>query len=275
MRNETTQQGPSDSGIIELLAALCQRQPDAAWKSFLNHFAPQIMHIVRQREYNPQQFEDCFLFVCECLSDDGFRRLQQFDPGRGVSFRSWLNAVAANLCVEWHRREFGRARIPPPITRLSALDQAVFKYRYQQDLDLQTCLHMLQETDPQLTRRTLAESLARVQSALSVRQRWTLARLQGRSPSPGKEPPATKEQPDPHPGPEQLMGQEQRQSRLRRAMSQLQAEERLLLRLRFEQDLSFADVARIAGLTNLHLARRRIDAALKQLEALLGEEIAP
>lgn len=275
MGEEDNRAVPSEAGIASLLAALCQPRPDAAWNSFLDRFAAQIMQVVRQREYNPQQIEDCFLFVCECLSDDGFRRLRQFDPARGVPFRSWLKAVTGNLCVEWHRREFGRTRTPPAIARLSALDQAVFKYHYQQDMNLQTCLYVLQETDPRITRQSLGESLARVQAALSERQRWTLARQRGGFLSSGQSRSATGEQPDSRPGPEQLLSQVQRQSRLRRAVSQLSAEDRLLLRLRFEQDLSLSDIARIAGLANLHLARRRIGAALKRLETLLPEEFAP
>lgn len=275
MGDDVFREEPTPSGIIALLARLGQPRPDAAWTSFLDHFAGQIMRVVRQRQYNPQQADDCFLFVCECLSDDGFRRLQQFHPERGVPFRSWLDAVATNLCVEWHRREFGRLRVPPAILRLSDRDQEVFKYRYQKDLDLQTCLHLLQQKEPQLNRAELANSLSRIQSALTGRQRWNYARQHERGSTPLVHGSETTEQADHQPGPEASTAERQQQSKIRWALSQLQAEDRLLLRLRFEQDLPFADVARIAGLSNLHLARRRIEAALSQLQELLSEEFSP
>jgi DNA-directed RNA polymerase specialized sigma24 family protein len=275
MGDDEFRDSPSASGINTLLAALRRPRPDSAWTSFLERFAGRIMRVVRLRQYDPQRAEDCFLFVCECLSDDGFRRLQQFDPERGVSFPGWLDAVVANLCVEWHRREFGRLRIPPAIERLSELDRVVFRHRYQQDLDLQTCLYLLQQGKPQITRQDLADSLARIQSALSGRQRWSLARQHERSSaSRGYDAPAN-DPPDPDPGPERTLAERQHQSRMRWAMNQLEAEDRLLLRLRFEQDLPFTEVARIAGLGNLHLARRRIEAALKRLEELLSEEPSP
>lgn len=275
MGTEPENRNLSNEDIPTLLAELRGPSPDAAWQSFLNRFSAQIMHVVRQREYGAQQASDCFLFVCECLSDDGFGRLQQFDPGRGVSFRAWLNAVAGNLCIEWHRRQYGRARPPPGIERLSSLDQSVFHHRYRQNLDRQTCFQLLREVDPQLSPTDFSASLARVQAALTWRQRWSLAREQGRFFVQGDNPPSLSDVPDSGPNPEQRAALGQRRDRLRRALDELEPEERLLLRLRYEQDLSLAEAARVAQLPNLHAARRRIESALRRLAGLLdGDDAA-
>ena len=275
MGDEPQQSAPSNEGIATLLAALRGARPDAAWRTFLERYSAQIMHVVRQRQYTAQMADDCFLFVCERLSDDNFGRLQQFDPARGVAFRGWLSAVVANLCVEWHRREFGRERMPPAIERLSALDQRVFRYRYQQDLGLQTCFELLRGEVPDLTREKLSAALARVQNALSWRQRWSLLRHRGRYLAPATGQSSVFDLPDRGADPERLASIDERRGRLRRALQQLPPEDRLLLRLRFEQDLSLEQVARVAGLPNLHMARRRIEAAVARLgEALPDVDVS-
>jgi len=275
MGGEPEHSDPSNEGITALLAALRGPRPDAAWKAFLDQYSAQVMRVVRQRQYSAQMADDCFLFVCERLSDDGFGRLQQFDSGRGVSFRAWLNAVAANLCVEWHRSEFGRDRIPPSVERLSAFDQRVFRYRYQQDLGLQTCFELLRDENPDLTREMLSGAFARVQNALTWRQRWSLLRQRGRYLPPVAGQLSVFDVPDHGPDPERLASIEERRARLRLALEQLPPDDRLLLRLRFGQDLSLEQVARVAGLSNLHMARRRIESALARLAAALAEDEIP
>ena len=52
---------------------------------------------------------------------------------------------------------------------------------------------------------------------------------------------------------------------LKQALSELSAEQRLALRLRFEEFLSLKDVAHIMHLDNLHQARRIVEKALEQL----------
>lgn len=261
----------SDAGNDSLLKELRSARPDVAWRTFLDRHAARIMRVVRLREYDEQHASDCFMFVCEKLVDDGFRRLLQFDATRGVPFGAWLNAVVANLCVEWHREQFGRARVPASIMGLSALDRSVFEYRYRHDLDLQTCAHLLRSAYPALTRAALSASLARVHSAMTPRQRWNLVRQRGRFVPLASA--RMQDIPESQPNPEQLNELHQRRDRLQVALKQLPASDRFLLRLRFEENLTFEGIARLAGLNNLHQARRRIEVALSALRQLLsGDE---
>ncbi len=279
MADESDYRGTSGGDIAAQLAALRGPRPDAAWKRFLEGYLPQIQHVVRQRQYDAQMAEDCILFVCEHLSDDGFYRLQQYDPDRGVPFRGWLNAVVTNLCVEWHRREFGRERVPPPVEHLRPFDQRVFHLRYQQDLDLHSCFELLRDEFPDLTREALSAALARVQGALTWRQRWSLLRRRGRYLPPAAGQLSVSELPSREADPERHASIRERRTRLRRALELLPPEDQVLLRLRYGQDLSLEQVARVCGLPNLHMARRRIEAALAKLgEALsvrLGDDEVP
>ena len=73
----------------------------------------------------------------------------------------------------------------------------------------------------------------------------------------------------PGPGPEAMVQLEQASAKLKQAMARLEPAQRLLLRLRFQHDLTLDQVARYAGLKNLHVARRRLQTALDSLAEIL------
>ena len=51
---------------------------------------------------------DHYTFILDQLRDDGFRRLRAFvGEGRG-KFTTWLVVVTRRLCVDHHRRQYGR-----------------------------------------------------------------------------------------------------------------------------------------------------------------------
>ncbi len=75
---------------------------------------------------------------------------------------------------------------------------------------------------------------------------------------------------EPGSGPELLAQQQQERDALVGAMSRLTPQQRLLLRLHYQENMPLKDVARIAGLTGLHKARYRIQAALAELNRLLS-----
>lgn len=71
------------------------------------------------------------------------------------------------------------------------------------------------------------------------------------------------------PGPETVVQLHQSWEELEKAMSKLSNQQRLLLRLRYQEDLPLKEVANLAGLGDLHQAKRRVKGALKTLSELL------
>jgi len=110
--------------IHELLASLNSREAEEAWARFLDNYAPVILQTVRLAERESDAVGECFLFVCEGLAKDRFRRLRQFRTAGPARFSTWLRVVARNLCVDWRRKKFGRrynfgfvSRLPAPGSR--------------------------------------------------------------------------------------------------------------------------------------------------------------
>jgi RNA polymerase sigma factor (sigma-70 family) len=266
--------GINDEAVTELLARLSAEQSGTAWREFVKQYSALIMHTVRRHENDHDRVSDCFLFVTAALSDDGFRRLLSYRPEGPARFRTWLMAVVSNLCIDWRRRQDGRIRPIQAVSRLPELDQLVYRHIYQRGLSRAQCLLALQPKFPDLTEQQLADINARLFVLLTPQQRFhsgvrsgTTVSLDGRS-TPGESGAAgTLEEPGP--GPDELALQAQQQSRLQAALSRLPPQQRLLLRLRFEQDLTLAEVARLTRQQDPFRANRQIQAALAALADLM------
>jgi RNA polymerase sigma factor (sigma-70 family) len=266
-------------GSHNILAELSSFRAEKAWKAFLDSYSAIIMQVIRQYEGEKNHADECFLFVCEKLSDHGFRRLLRFDTQGKARFQTWLKLVVSNLCMDWHRKRFGRQRPYRAITKLSGFDQLVYHYKTECGMSRLSCFNALQLIYPDLTESQLSESLSRLHNALTSRQRWQLSlrRKETGSAILGDlhyNPSIENVLAGNDPGPESVAQLRQTRETLAQAMSRLSHQQRLLLRLRYQEGLSLKDVARLAGLGDLHQAKRRIKTALNTLGNLLDSDLS-
>lgn len=263
MSKERSQTG---SSINELLARLNSPARSKAWKQFLDSYAPTIMHVASQYEHDRGRLNDCFLYICGKLSDNGFHRLLSYQKEGSARFRSWLHVVVANLCIDWRRQEHGRVRPFKSIRQLPQLDQLVFKLRFEQGMSLQACLNTLQGQFPDLTELKLAGVASRVNESLTPLQRWLISTRKAEAVSlDSAASGVTPEPADPGAGPDTLAEQDEELERLNQALAQLAPRHRLLLKLRYQQELTLKEVARLTRLGDPFRARRQIQAALDEL----------
>jgi len=258
--SEERSQGNSST---ELLAQLRSRDRSEAWKKFLEVYSPVIMHIAGQYEYRRGGRNDCYLFICEKLSKNDFCRLLSYQPEGSASFRSWLNVVIANLCIDWRRHKQGRPRPFKSISNLPLFEQAVFKNMFQQQASLQTCFASMQADFPDLTEPQLASAVSRINERLTQRQRWLLSTRHEEMVQ--LDHAESREPADPGLGPEQSTAFTQKRDKLQRALAMLPPRQRLLIKLRYQQELSLKEVARLTRLGDPFRARRHIQAALAEL----------
>lgn len=265
----------SEAPIDRILQQLRLREPEEAWAEFLQEYSTLIFSIVRHLERDIDRASDCFQFVCERLSADGFRRLRRFKPQGPATFSTWLRAVVRNLCLDWRRKEFGRRRVFRSIARLSSFDQEVFRYVYERGDSIDDTFVLLQSRFSDVTPERLAESRERIDQELTVKQRWLLgARIaQGAlgAATTLEEPEAAPlEISDPRPDPETQTLFSERRAALDRALEQLSKRERLLVRLRFEQELTLEQIAKLLDLGNAQRADRQIKEILARLRVELS-----
>ena len=264
-----------DDSVTRLVERLSSSTAGEAWTEFLQEYTPLIRHVVRHHEHEPAAAEDSFSYVCEALSDDGFRRLRNFRPDGPARFRTWLMAVVANLCRDWRRRQRGRVRPFRALAQLPELDQQVYRLMFVQGNSRAACLAELAPRFPGLTDAAVAEVSARLFGLLTPQQRWQLS---ARPHAPvrmtskygiGEVDPLERLQAA-EPGPEEEAAMLQEREQLRQALARLTPEQRLLLRLRFEQGLTLAEVARLTRQPDPFRAKRQIQAALEALDRLMA-----
>ena len=268
--SEKSAEGP----VEDLLERLSSDQSEPAWNELLKRFSPLIFRVARRYEHDEERVSDCFLFVCGQLSDNGFRRLRSFRPDGPAQFRTWLTSVVTHLCIDWRRKLHGRYRPTAAIARLPELDQIIYRFIYIRGMTRQQCLRVLEPRFPDLTDPQLSDINARLFSLLTSSQRWQMgARTRGSisldEASTPDEDDAPIQPEDPGPGPDTLAQAEQERSLLETGMARLPPRQRLLLRLRFQQDLTLEEVARLTRIPDPYRANREIQAALAALAQLL------
>lgn len=259
----------------DLFGQLRSGDPREAWARFLELYSPLLLDVIRLFERDNEAVGDCYLFVCEELSRNGFRRLLRFRPDGPARFTTWLSAVTRNLCLDWHRREFGRHRVFESVARLATLEQEVFRGLFVDLLPLEETFLKLRPRYPALTMEKVRQAAARVQQALTPRQRWLLVArrqrgLAGAERSLEECEAACRLVPSQMPNPETWAALQEERACLRRALSRLTARDRLLVGLRFERGMTLEGIARLLQLDNVQRADREIRAVLERLRRALN-----
>ncbi len=253
---------PDNAAIAQILHRLNSPDAGVAWSEFVDHFSPLVMQAVSQFEFEHERVNDCYLQVLEKLSDNGFRRLLKFDTRGKAKFSTWLAAVVYNLCVDWHRREFGRARMLPSINVLPALERSIFHLYFNQAMDREACFQTLGDEFPDLDRQKFTEAITRVFRILTPRQRWQLTlrhrrKLMLRGVSESTELLAADA-----PNPDAQAESGESRARLKSVMNALDPQQRLLLNLRYVEGITLSKIADLLQLGDPFRARRLIDKAL-------------
>jgi RNA polymerase sigma factor (sigma-70 family) len=258
-----------DSQTDDLLRRLRSRQPGEAWAAFLERYSPLLISVIRRFERDEDGVEDCYIFVCEQLSRDGFRRLLRYHDDGLARFSTWLCVVTRNLCLDWHRHEFGRQRVFESIAGLPPLEQEIFRALFVDLLPRGQALLSLGPRFPGLTVEQVNEGVRRVEQALNSRQRWLLEARRMRGIAPGS---AAEHDADTlgqlhnaFPSPETWAELREQRAALAAGMTRLTPRERLLIRLRFERELTFGEIARLLKLDSPQSADRVVRAAVDRL----------
>ena len=111
----------------------------------------------------------------------------------------------------------------------------------------------------------------RLHSSLNSRQHWILSTRKQLSfavvGGEGKE--RSIDVADPRPDQETLVVGRQQQAQLEKCVASLSTHERLILQLRFGEDLSLVEIAHLTGLEDAQRVHRQIGAILKRLRAVM------
>jgi len=262
--------------IANLQRELRSENAAAGWESFLRVYSPVLYQSARAHTNDEDDAGDCFVHVCEQLAKNRFRRLLLFKPEGSASFTTWLRVVARNLCYDWHRRHGGRHRPFKSIQCLSSVELEIYRCRFERGFSEAETLDHVRPMSPYLDHDQLALIEDRIEISLSSRQRRILSAR--RSAAAIVNPAVLDEHSEKtvaemaSPSPECLAVSHQQKMQLKRSVSQLPPDERLVLQLRFEENLSLDEIARLTGLGDAQRVHRQLGAILKKLRGSMVKE---
>lgn len=260
----------SDAAISPLLARLRSSDAQAAWEDFLVQYGAIMYQAVRPSARDEEEVAECFVFVCGKLAEKGYRRLLRFKPEGVARFVTWLTVVVRNLCSDWHRSVLGRPRPFKFLQELSAMELDVYYCEFGRRLSSEETLRHLRTTWPTLTENTLNQIESHIAGLLTPRQRWILSTRLAPKKATSLDVDEDDEKPlleiaDPAPNPEAVILTEQQRIQLEHGLEALLPDERLIVRLRFEDELSLQEIAQLMGLADAQRVQRRLLAVIKIL----------
>jgi RNA polymerase sigma factor (sigma-70 family) len=265
---------PADPFIASMLSTLSSTEPQSAWCAFLDRYSGLIYHVVLSFDRDPDRSGNCYLFVCEQLSANDFRRLRKFDVGGRATFSTWLCAVMRNLCLDWHRKEHGRHRMFGSVARRSATDQLLFEVVFRRGFSAEEAREELSRRGVELSFAAVEERISDLRRCLSSRQLWLLSSGNTVLDSIDGEEERTYvvEPADPAPDPEALAALRETHQHVSAALASLTDSDRLLVRLRYQEGLTLQQVAKLVGLKDAQTADRRLRDIIEHLRQGLGLE---
>lgn len=248
-----------------------------AWHHFIDQYAGLIHAVIRKHVRDDDAVRTVFVDVLEQLYSEGLAGYQ----GR-ASLATWLALVARGKSLDHVRHRVGRQELPSALSELSSDEQRIFKLYYRHGLTIEEVLNQLRSEGRPSTVEAIADTLGMIESKLGrvllrrldyereARSTWADS---GRAlefvdrDRDEREVASRIEQPD-----LVLMRKEDQAflSRVRSLMEDLPEEERRVLALRFDQELTAREVARELGLAGQRQVYSISDRALRRLRRWLG-----
>ena len=266
-----TLQPAADVGA--LLAKLRGEEAQEGWEEFLLQYSSLLYQAARALTHDEDDVADCFVYISEQLAKERFRKLLRFKPEGAASFATWLRVVARNLCHDWQRKKYGRARPFKIMQNLPPLEIEIYRCRFERNFSREETLQQLRGSWPDVRAEQVVEIEQKIEGRLNPGQRWILSvrkharaatEMQNDEDEPGMSGVA-----DPAPSPESAVEDKEERGVLQRCLRALPADERLILRLRFDDELSLEEIAKLAGLGDAQRAHRRLTAVLQKLRLAL------
>ena len=86
---------------------------DDWWSAFLKEYSRALLHIARVQSSSHDDMMDRYEYILEQLQTKNHHRLQSYVTDSKAQLVTWLFVVDKRLCVDYHRKRYGRERKEP------------------------------------------------------------------------------------------------------------------------------------------------------------------
>jgi len=260
----------TDTALIKQFKA----DPGQGYASLLDKYTPVILRMIRRFLSDPDEVMETYTSICERLQHNDYQALRRFRINSELT--PWLSVVVANACRDRFRKNRMVSVPNSVISKLNPVEKLVFRYYYQE--------HVPQSEIPDLisgghnmacTLEDVRRAVGHIDELLSVNKRWhLLAALSANRPMLSLDDltemgmaPATST-----PSPDAEDHQENdRVSHLNSAIKDLDAEDQLLVLLRFEHGMRAQQIAKVMQYDNHKYVYTRLRTIINRLRKDLYE----
>ncbi len=257
------------------LLALFATEPDRAWRLFIDRYADMIFSYLQRLGFDYDQAMDRFLYVCEKLCEQDFRRLKTIKyTGRSGDLTPWIRKTVKNLSINWAWSVEGRKRLLKPIQRLPAREQRIFELYFWKGLSPSRIHEQLRLEHHELDMVEVLDALERIFSLLSRKKLWRLmsnlasARGEVSLDEIDEETGLGLEAVSERANPEEALLEKEAEERISSALDGLSTRERLAIEFRYTEAMAVKDVAAMLGLSEREV-KNSLKSALNKLRRTL------
>jgi DNA-directed RNA polymerase specialized sigma subunit len=250
---------------LELLS-LFQKEPQRAWEIFIDRYADTIFKTLQRSGYDYDQAMERFVYVCEKLCEQNFRRLKTIQhTGNQGQLTPWLIQVVKRLSINWAWSQEGRDRLFKSIATLTEREQKIFELYFRRGL-LPTEIHeqLLLEHENKLEIADVFEALEKIFACLSENRLWRLLSQLNRVrqtlsfDAVDEETGFNLEPIDEQDNPEDFLIRQEENKQFEKALEVLSVKEKLVVEFRYEETMSVKEIAEV-----LKLEEREVKNLLK------------
>ena len=257
------------------LLTLFAKEPERAWRLFIDRYAEPIFSYLQRLGFDYDQAMDRFLYVCEKLCEQDFRRLKAIKyVGQSGDLTPWLRKTVRNLSINWTWSVEGRKRLLKPIQRLSAREQRIFELYFWKGLSPSRIHEQLRLEHHQIDMVEIFDALERIFSLLSRKKLWRLmsnlasARGEVSLDEIDEETGFGIEAADERANPEEALLEKEAEERISSALDGLSSRERLVVEFRYTEAMALKNLAAMLGLSEREV-KNSLKSALNKLRRTL------
>ena len=263
----------TDTALIKTFKA----DPATGYSELLDRYTPILLRMIRRFLSDPDEVMETYTSICERLRQNNFQSLRRFRINSELT--PWLSVVVANACRDRFRKNRATSVPNSVINQLTKLEQFVFRYYYQERMVQSEIADAIQgKHDMACSGLDVSRAIGRINELLSVNKRWHLiAALRANRPTlsiddsdkegafPIIETLSYKE--------EESEGTDEKYSQVSEAIKDLDAEDQLLVLLRFEHGMRAIQIAKIMQFENHKYVYTRLRTIINRLRRDVGVEL--
>lgn len=265
-----SRRGASHASEADLIARFAY-DPAGAYPELLDRYSPDLVHMIRRHMRDADDVMEVYTTVCERLRANDYQSLRRFRSD-GVLL-PWLAVVAANACRDQFRKKRASSVPNSVLAQLDEREQLVFRYHFRERMCSDDIAEIISgKHGIPCTVVSVHEAIAWINDLLSTKKRWLLlCALNANRPAlsiddlgeSGFQPAA----PDEFVAMDEAAREREQLACLSAALKSLGPDDRLMVMLRFEQDMTasqIADVMRIESHKHVYTRLRTIMGRLRR-----------